>query len=173
MTSSLSNLINYFAEGIHSIECKCGHDDKKCEKCGIKYKNCECFLEYTNFKDNLWKYKRLCCNKNYQNKFDGNLQTNFLTMISISLCYCGKKVFTLVIYGWLGQIQWNFIARTEKVNENFEIKNLGGYHDLYVQSETSLLADVFKNFWNMCLEIYEPAPAHFLTAPGLAWQSFK
>ena len=37
-------------------------------------------------------------------------------------------------------------TRTEKVNENFKIKNLGGYHDLYSQSETSLLADVFKNF---------------------------
>ena len=38
------------------------------------------------------------------------------------------------------------ITRTKKVNENSKIKNLGGYHDLYVQSETSLLADVFKNF---------------------------
>ena len=39
---------------------------KKCETCGIKYKNCDSFLEYTNFKDNLIEYKCLCCNKNYQ-----------------------------------------------------------------------------------------------------------
>ena len=40
--------------------------------------------------------------------------------------------------------------------------------DLYVQSYTSLLADVFENFLNMCLEIYELDTARFLTAPGLA-----
>ena len=45
-------------------------------------------------------------------------------------------------------------------------KNLGDYHDLYVQSDTLLLADVFENFRSKCLEIYEIDPAHFLTAPG-------
>ena len=33
------------------------------------------------------------------------------------------------------------------------------------------LADVFKNFRNKCLEIYELDPAHFLSAPGLVWQA--
>ena len=32
-------------------------------------------------------------------------------------------------------------------------KNFGEYHDLYVQSITLLLEDVFENFQNMCLEI--------------------
>ena len=41
-------------------------------------------------------------------------------------------------------------------------KNLGEYHDLYVQSITLLLEDVFENFQNMCLEIYELEPAKFL-----------
>ena len=40
----------------------------------------------------------------------------------------------------------------------FEIKNLGKYHDLYVQSDTLLLADVYENFRNMCLNIYELDP---------------
>ena len=48
-------------------------------------------------------------------------------------------------------------------------KNLGDYHHLYVQSNTLLLADVFENFRNMCIKIYELDPAHFLSAPGLAW----
>ena len=30
-----------------------GHDDKKFETCGIKYKHCDCVDECTNFKDNL------------------------------------------------------------------------------------------------------------------------
>ena len=34
-----------------------------------------------------------------------------------------------------------------------------------------LLADVFRNFRNMCLEIYKLDPAKFLSAPGLAWQA--
>ena len=42
---------------------------------------------------------------------------------------------------------------------------------MHVQSNTFLLADVFENFRNMCLEIYELDPAKFLSAPGLACQA--
>ena len=49
--------------------------------------------------------------------------------------------------------------------------NLGDYHYLYVQNDTLLLADVFENFINMCIKVYELDPAHFLSAPGLAWQA--
>ena len=59
----------------------------------------------------------------------------------------------------------------QKVWKVFGIKNLGEYHDLYVQSDTLLLADVFENFRDKCIEIYELDPAHFLSAPGLAWQA--
>ena len=55
--------------------------------------------------------------------------------------------------------------------KEFEIKNLGEHHNLYVQSNALLLADVFENFRNMCLEIYELDPAKLLSAPGLAWQA--
>ena len=44
------------------------------------------------------------------------------------------------------------------------------FNDLYVQSHILMLVDVFNNFQNMCLEIYGLDPAHFLFAPGLAWQ---
>ena len=54
-----------------------------------------------------------------------------------------------------------------RVLKDFEMKNLGEYHDLYVQSDTLLLADVFENFRNKCIEIYKPDPAHVLSAPGL------
>ena len=57
------------------------------------------------------------------------------------------------------------------VFKRFKLKILGEYHDLYVQSDTLLLADVFENFRNMCLKVYELDPAHFLSLPGLAWQA--
>ena len=59
----------------------------------------------------------------------------------------------------------------EKVFNKFNIKNLGEYHDLYVQSVTLLLADVFENFRNMCLKVYGLDPVYFFSAPGLAWQA--
>ena len=55
--------------------------------------------------------------------------------------------------------------------QEFKLKNKCDYHDLYVQSDTLLLADVFENFRNKCIEIYEVDPTHFLSAPGLAWQA--
>ena len=57
MARSLSNLVNNLSKGVH-------HDNKKCETCRIKYKYCDCFLEYANFKDDLIEYECLCCNKN-------------------------------------------------------------------------------------------------------------
>ena len=59
-------------------------------------------------------------------------------------------------------------AHAQKVWKVFEIKNLGKYHDLYVQSDILLLADVFENFRDKCIEIYKLDTAHFLSAPGLA-----
>ena len=59
----------------------------------------------------------------------------------------------------------------ERVFKSLNNKNLGDYHDLYVQSDTLLLADVFEAFRNMCIKVYELDPAHFLSAPGLAWQA--
>ena len=62
-------------------------------------------------------------------------------------------------------------AHVQKVWGVNEIKNMGEYHDLYVKCDTLLLADVFENFRDKCIKIYELDPAHFLSAPGLAWQA--
>ena len=55
--------------------------------------------------------------------------------------------------------------------KRFKLENLGNYHDLYVQSNTLLLANVFNNFRDMCIKEYELDPAPFLSLPGLAWQA--
>ena len=59
----------------------------------------------------------------------------------------------------------------KNVFKTFKLNNLSDYHDLYVRSDTLLLADVFENFRSMCLSNYELDPAHFVSLPGLAWQA--
>ena len=60
------------------------------------------------------------------------------------------------------------------VCKDFEIKNLGEYHDLYLKSDTLLFADVFENVRKKYLKIYHLHFVKFLSAPGLAWQgAFK
>ena len=53
----------------------------------------------------------------------------------------------------------------------FEMKYLQDYHDLYNETDVLLLADVFENFRNICLNNYKLDPAHYFTAPGLAWDA--
>ena len=61
--------------------------------------------------------------------------------------------------------------QAKRVFKNLNNKNLGDYHNLYVQSDILLLADVFENFRNKCIEIYELDSAHFQSAAGLGWQA--
>ena len=76
MTRSLSSLVYNLAEGIHKI----------------KFKDCDCFLEYESVKGNLIKYKCLSCNKDYSNKLDEKsdlrIHLSFLIMILINLFCC-------------------------------------------------------------------------------------
>ena len=68
MATSLSNLIDNLAEGIHRIKCK----DR------------DCFLEYESVKDNLIKDKGLSCNKDYSNKLHGKLKKRFKNTFTFS-----------------------------------------------------------------------------------------
>ena len=56
---------------------------------------------------------------------------------------------------------WNIIEK----------KTLSCYHDTYLKTDVLLLADVFETFRNTCLKNYKLNPAHFYTAPGLAWET--
>ena len=78
-----------------------------------------------------------------------------------------KKLFNLT----LEDISDEDCAHAQKIWNVFEVKNRGEYHDLYVQSDTLLLVDLFENLRNMCLEIYDLDPTYFVSAPGLEWQA--
>ena len=62
-------------------------------------------------------------------------------------------------------------AHAKKVWETFGCQNLGDYHNLYVYTDTVLLADVFENFRKVCQEKYGLDPAHYYSAPGLSWDA--
>ena len=188
MANSLSNLVNNLSEGIYRIKCKFGHDDKKCEICRINYRYCDCFLEDTNVKDDLIEYKCLCCNKSH--KLDENLKEQFFNTYKFS-DYDNNKFILLLQKGvysyeyiddrqkfnerslpekedFYSQLNMEDITdadyvQSKRVCQDFQIKNLGEYHDMYVQSDTLLLADVFENFRNMCIKIYELFLAKFIS----------
>ena len=102
MASSLSNRVNNLSELIYRIKCKFGYGDRKCEVCGFKYKYCDCFLEYKNFKDHLIEYKRLHCSNHYQPKFDEKLKEQFFNAYRFpnhdnnKFILCWEKVFILM-----------------------------------------------------------------------------
>ena len=58
-----------------------------------------------------------------------------------------------------------------KIWREFGINNMGEYHHLYLKTDVILLANVFEAFRNVCLNNYGLDPAHFYTAPRLAWKA--
>ena len=64
-------------------------------------------------------------------------------------------------------------AHAQKVWETFGIENMGQYHDLYLKSDVLLLADIFENFREICLDIYGLDPAHYVSSPGLSWDGMQ
>ena len=56
----------------------------------------------------------------------------------------------------------------KKVWKAFEIKNMGEYHDLHLDTDVLLLSDVFENFRSTCKRYDELEPSHYFTSPGLS-----
>lgn len=69
------------------------------------------------------------------------------------------------------QISESDYEHAELVWNTFKCQTLGDYHDLYLESDTLLLADVFESFRSQSITDYLLDPAHYYTAPGLSWDS--
>ena len=141
MVSSVSNLVDNLAEGIHKI----------------KFKDCDCFLQYESVKGNLIKYKCLSCNKDYSNKLDEKFKKRFKNTIKLFdndinkfILFLRKGVYPYEYMDDLEKFNKTTLPEIEKsysnliysnlrVSKDFEIKNLGEYHDLYLKSDTLLL----------------------------------
>ena len=59
----------------------------------------------------------------------------------------------------------------KKLWKTFDLQNLGELHDLYMETDTLLLADVFQHYRQVIMKNYGLDPTHFYTAPSLSWSA--
>ena len=71
----------------------------------------------------------------------------------------------------MSKISESDYKHAQRVWEEFRLRNIGDYHDLYLRTDVVLLANVFEAFRDICLKHSSLDPAHFYTAPGLAWKA--
>ena len=182
MSTSLSKLVDNLAEGVHNNKCV----------------DCKSSLDYMITKDEKLIFRCFSCKKNYEKDINKELIGRFANIYEFCNGDLNKFILLLRkgVYPYEYMDNWERFNETSLPNKQsfdsslnieniddidyrhgnnvfkkFKLKNLGEYHDLYVPSDTLLLADVFENFRNMCIKVYEFDPAHFLSLPGLAWQA--
>ena len=178
MSSSLSKLVDNLSEGIHNNKCF----------------DCESNLDYIKIKNEQLLLKCFNCDIYCKKKFNKDLIKKLKN--TYSFCNSDLNKFILLlrkgVYPYEYMDSWGKFNETllpskedfysnlnmEDINDidyrhgnnvfkGFKLENLGDYHDLYVQSDTLLLADVFENFRDMCIKEYELDPAHFF----ITWTS--
>ena len=182
MSMPLSKLIDNLSEEIHNNTCI----------------NCKFCLDYIKTKNEKLILKCFNCKTYYEKDFDKELIKRFASMYEFCNKNLNKFILLLRkgVYPYEYMDNWERFNETllpskesfysnlnveniydidyrhgNNVFKRFKVKNLGEYHDLYVQSDTLLLADVFENFRKTFLKVYELDPTHFLLLPGLAWQA--
>ena len=182
MSMPLSKLVDNLSEGLHNNKCA----------------DCESCLDYIKTKNEKLILKCFNCKQYYEKGFNKELIKRFAS--TYEFCNGNLNKFILLlrkgVYPYEYMDNWERFDETSLPNKEsfysnlnmenidyidyrhgnnvfkrFKLKNLGEYHDLYVQSDTLLLADVFENFRNTCLKVYELDPAPFLSLPGLACQA--
>ena len=80
-----------------------------------------------------------------------------------------KKDFFSILYN--EHITHEQYDHAQTVWNTFNLKTMGDYHDLYLKSDTLLLADIFENFRKTCLQYYKLDPCHYFSSPGLSWDA--
>ena len=155
MSTSPSKLVDNLSEGLHNNRCV----------------DCKSCLEYMKNKDEKLIFRCFRCKKNYEKDPNKELIKRFAN--TYSFCSKDFNKFILLLrkgvypdeymdywkrsdetslpnkesfYSSLNMENINDIdyGHGNNVFKKFKLKNLGGYHDLYVQSDTLLLADVCR-----------------------------
>ena len=170
MLTSLSKLVDNLTDGVNNDKC-------------VNCKSNLCFVRTIN---ETLLFECVDCKKEFSNTYEfcGNDMDKFLILLRKGVYpyeyMDGWDRFSEKAlpdkYSFYSSLTMEDISKTDYLHANnvfkkFGINNLGDYHDLYVRSDTLLLADIFENFGQSCLENYELDPAHFVSLPGLAWQA--
>ena len=145
MSTSLSKLVDNLSEGLHNNRCV----------------DCKSCLDYMRNKDEKLILRCFSCKKNYEKDCNKELIERFANTYN----FCDNDLNKFILLLRKGVYPYEYVFK------RFKLKHLGEYNDLYVQSDTLLLADVFENFRNTCIKVNEFDPPHFLSLPGLAWQA--
>ena len=187
MSSSLSKLVDNLSEGIHNnkySDCKSNLDYvriTKNKKLLLKCFNCHIYYIKKFNNDLIKKLKNTYsfCNNDTSsleriNKFVLLLRKGVYPYEYMDIWERFSEISLPSKEDFYSNLNMEDIGDVDYKHANnvfkrFKLDNLGDYHDLYVQSDTLLLADVFNNFRDMCIKEYEIDPAHFLSLPGLAW----
>ena len=69
------------------------------------------------------------------------------------------------------QISHTQYVHAIKVWNTFKLKNMGEYHDLYLNSDDLLSTDVFENVAKTCMQFYKLDLCHYFKSPGLSWDA--
>ena len=159
MSASLSNHVHNLSNGLHNNKCV----------------DCKSGLDYMNAEDSILIFRCFKCKKNYKIDFVKELINKFSSIYDFCKGYINKFVLLLRIgvYPYEYMDSWNrfseillpdkkdFYSYLNMANitdidyrhatrlfKEFKMNNLGDYHDLYVQNDTLLLADI-RNFRNI------------------------
>ena len=156
MSTSLSGLVDNISENLNGLECKSCTENNRCKKCkkiieGL-IKKFPSIYQFCN--GDLNKFILLLRKGVYPYEYMDSWEKFDETTLP------PKEAFHSNLN--LEDISDKDYAHAQKVWEVFEIKNCGEYHDLYVQSDTLLLADVFENFRNNFIEKYGLDPVYFV-----------
>ena len=188
MSLSLYKLVDNLSEGIHNNKCS---DCKpnldyvritKNKKLLLKCFNCNIYYKKKFNNDLIKKFKNTYsfCNKDTTELF--RIRQSSLERINKFVLLLRKGVYPYEYMDTWERFSETSLPSKEDFYSNLDmedisdidyrhannvfkrckLENLGDYHDLYVQNDTLLLADVFNNFRNMCIKEYELDPAHFL-----------
>ena len=200
MSSSLSKLVDNLSEGIHNNKCadsksKLGYIKTKNEKLILECYNCNKRYKKKFNKELIKRFASAYefCNNDTTGSTakPSSLERSSSERINKFILLLRKGVYPYEYMDNWERFNGTSLPSKESFYSNlsmeniedidyrhdnnifnkFKLNNLGEYHDLYVQSDTLLLADLFENFRDMCLKEYELDPAHFLSLPGLAWQT--
>ena len=70
-----------------------------------------------------------------------------------------------------GHISDEDYLKWKKIWNEFNMKNVGDYHNHYMRKPVLSLADVFEKFIDTCLKFYKLDPCHYFSSPGLSWDA--